>query len=102
VCVCDNFKCLGSVRFFQKEILLIQRECIKMVISDSKDICNVKKIFQYQRNAVILNFLLRILEKSITVSTKILNSIDNNKKCGSNQHIRMISDGSCDTLKTGI
>jgi len=104
VCVCViTLNVWGQCDFFQKEILLIQQGCIKVVKSDSKDICDVKKIFQFQRNAVIYNFLLRILEKKVSqFPQKILNSIDNNKKCGSNQHIRIISDGSCDTLKTGI
>jgi len=31
------------------------------------------------------------------VTTKILSSTDNNKKCFSYPHIRMISEGSCDT-----
>ncbi len=77
----------------------------------SKDALNWSKVtgktFMMLQNISVSNkccffFYQRILKK-VTVSTKILSStvfnIDN-KKCflSSNQHIRMISEGSCDTL----
>ncbi len=69
------FKGLESVRFLKKEInTFIQQGHIDLIKSDSKDIYNVTNDHQ------------RILEKCITVFTKILSStivfsINNNNKC---------------------
>jgi len=65
---------------------------------DSQDIYNVRKKIKIQVNAVLLNFLFckSITWKNIiTVSTKI--SITRNVAWAVNQHIIMISEGSCDT-----
>ncbi len=46
--------------FEGKQIMLsyIQQRYIKLTKSDIKDIYNIKKIFIFQLNAVLLNFLL--------------------------------------------
>jgi len=71
-----------------------------LIKSDSKDFYIVTKKLLFQINAVLLNFTF--LRKKITVYHKNIKhfNIDNNKKCfwaDIDQHIRMISEGSCDT-----
>ncbi len=83
-----------------KEInTFIQKRRIKFIKSDSKDFCVTKKII-FQLNAVLLNFLFikEIWKKCITVLTQLfLALIISNVSWAPNQHIRLISEGSCDT-----
>ncbi len=69
-----------------------QQGCIKLMKSDTKDIYNVAKIsISYKCCSFELS---TIILSSLTVFI-----IDNNQKCSwaANQHMRMISEGSCDT-----
>ncbi len=95
-----------SMSFLLKEInTIIQQGCIKLIKSYSKGIYNVTK--HLYLNKCCLNFLF------IKESWKIYHSFNRNMKPFSeliiitniwtvNPHIRMISDGSCVTLKTGV
>ncbi len=83
-----------------KEInTFIQKRRIKFIKSDSKDFCVTKK-YIFQLNAVLLNFLFieESWKKCITVLSQLfLALIISNVSWAPNQHIRMISEGSCDT-----
>ncbi len=72
--------------------------------SHSKDIYNISKDLYFKQMQIFELSILNNSEKCIMISSKISSSttvfnIDNNKKCffSPNQHIRMISEGSCDT-----
>ncbi len=105
----QNFRVGNYFFFFKKLILLFSKDTLNWPKIDSKDIYNVKKLFLFQINAVLSNFLSikGYWKQCITVSMKIWSStivfnIDNNQKCfwffwAANQHIRIISEGSCDT-----
>ncbi len=75
--------------------------CIKLIKNDNKNIYNVTKDFQINAVPLIFYSLKRILKKNPQkyeaaqlFSTLIMRS---NISWAANQHIRMISEGSCDT-----
>jgi len=73
-----------------------------LIKSDSDVITNVmlqKNIFQI--NAVLLKFLVFKESWNKNFCIKTFFNIDNNQKYAPNQHIRMISKGSCNTM-TGL
>ncbi len=81
----------------------ILQGCIKLIKSDIYNVIMLQKI-QFQCCSFELSFHQAILTKEMYVSLKLLSSttafnIDNYQKCfcAAKQHIRMISEGSCDT-----
>ncbi len=66
--------------------------------SDSKDICNTTKTY-LKMNGVILNFLFikEYWKTRIRFFAKILGSTAFNMFRATNQYIRIISEGLCDT-----
>jgi len=89
---------LGLVWFFYD---FFWQRCIKLIKSDSKDIYNVTKHFYFKW--MMFSFIKNPEKKCITVFTKILSKtavstliIIINVSWAVNQHIRMISEGSCD------
>ncbi len=77
-----------------------------MIKSDSKDTYDVTKDFYFQINAVLLNFLFKeswkkkiyhCFHKRYLAEQLFLLLIIRNVSWAENQHIRMISEGSCDT-----
>ncbi len=99
------FKSLGSVRFF-KEIKSIEQDCIKLMKWDCIKLMKrdppppkKKSYFEfsiYQRTSPIL-IPARILPKFQAAQLFSTLIIRRNVSWAANQHIRMISAGSCDT-----
>ncbi len=82
-----RFKSLGSVRFFFSRVEIntcIQQGCIKLIKSDSKDMYN-EDLFKNK---------FPQKHKGAQRFTKLF---IRNVSWAANQHIRMISEGSCDT-----
>jgi len=52
-----SLQLFNTVSKFGVSEILIQRECIKLIKCDSKDIYNITQDFYLKINAVLLNFL---------------------------------------------
>jgi len=73
---------------FSNIILNMMRECHVTI-----PLISILILFQ-----ILLNFLfIKKKKKNLSVSIKILSRITVNNKKAANQHVRMISEGSCDT-----
>ncbi len=98
------FKSLGSVRFLKKKLILLFKDTFNWSKVTVTTFIRLQKI-SISINAVLLNFLLNqgILQFFLQISQKLKAAqlfstlIIKNVSWAPNWHIRLFSEGSCDT-----